>query len=84
LAFFVGVGAALLTSFYSWRLVFLTFFGKPRWARASISSMPSTSDPPSRRARTHRGYHPHESPLSMLIPLFVLSIGAMRPAGLRA
>jgi NADH-quinone oxidoreductase subunit L len=28
----VGVFAALLTSFYSWRLVFLTFFGKPRWA----------------------------------------------------
>ncbi len=22
----------LLTSFYSWRLIFLTFFGKPRWA----------------------------------------------------
>ena len=31
-AYFVGVFAALLTSFYSWRLVFLTFFGKPRWA----------------------------------------------------
>src|SRR6476620_11106061 len=31
-AFAVGVFAALLTSFYSWRLVFLTFFGKPRWA----------------------------------------------------
>ena len=31
-AFFVGVFAALLTSFYSWRLVFLTFFGEPRWA----------------------------------------------------
>ncbi len=26
------VFAALLTSFYSWRLVFLTFFGKARWA----------------------------------------------------
>ena len=25
--------AALLTSFYSWRLMFLTFWGKPRWAR---------------------------------------------------
>jgi NADH-quinone oxidoreductase subunit L len=24
--------AALLTSFYSWRLIFLTFYGKPRWA----------------------------------------------------
>ena len=31
-AWFVGVFAALLTSFYSWRLMFLTFFGKPRWA----------------------------------------------------
>ena len=30
-AFFMGIFAALLTSFYSWRLVFLTFFGKPRW-----------------------------------------------------
>ena len=29
----VGVLAALLTSFYSWRLMFLTFCGKPRWAR---------------------------------------------------
>jgi NADH-quinone oxidoreductase subunit L len=31
-AFFVGALVAALTSFYSWRLVFLTFFGKPRWA----------------------------------------------------
>ncbi|MBI1208264.1 MAG: NADH-quinone oxidoreductase subunit L [Azospirillum sp.] len=29
-AFWVGVGAALLTAFYSWRLLFLTFHGKPR------------------------------------------------------
>jgi NADH-quinone oxidoreductase subunit L len=32
LAFAVGIVAALLTSFYSWRLIFLTFFGTPRWA----------------------------------------------------
>ena len=32
MAFFVGAFAALLTSFYSWRLIFLTFFGKARWA----------------------------------------------------
>jgi len=31
-AFWVGVLAALLTSFYSWRLMFLTFWTKPRWA----------------------------------------------------
>ena len=31
-AFVVGTLVALLTSFYSWRLMFLTFFGEPRWA----------------------------------------------------
>jgi len=31
-AFYVGIFAALLTSFYSWRLMFLTFWTKPRWA----------------------------------------------------
>ena len=31
-AWFMGVFAAGLTSFYSWRLIFLTFFGEPRWA----------------------------------------------------
>ncbi len=30
-AFYLGAFAALLTSFYSWRLMFLTFWGKPRW-----------------------------------------------------
>src|SRR5260221_83122 len=34
IAFWIGALAALLTSFYSWRLIFLTFFGEPRWARA--------------------------------------------------
>ena len=29
-AFAMGIAAALLTSFYSWRLTFLTFFGSPR------------------------------------------------------
>src|SRR3954452_5943488 len=32
IAFWLGALAALLTSFYSWRLIFLTFFGPPRWA----------------------------------------------------
>ena len=32
IAFWLGALAALLTSFYRWRLIFLTFFGKPRWA----------------------------------------------------
>ncbi|WP_279382200.1 proton-conducting transporter membrane subunit, partial [Pseudomonas sp. 67(2021)] len=30
----VGIIVALLTSFYSWRLMFLTFWGKPRWEQS--------------------------------------------------
>jgi NADH-quinone oxidoreductase subunit L len=33
-AFIVGVLAAGLTSFYSWRLIFMTFHGTPKWAHA--------------------------------------------------
>ncbi|MCA0318550.1 MAG: NADH-quinone oxidoreductase subunit L [Proteobacteria bacterium] len=33
-AFTLTVAAAAMTSFYSWRLIFMTFHGKPRWAEA--------------------------------------------------
>ena len=32
--FIVGIFAAGLTSFYSWRLIFMTFHGTPKWAHA--------------------------------------------------
>jgi len=57
-AFAMLVIAALFTSFYSWRLMFLTFFNKPR---ASHEVM----------------HHVHESPQVMLIPLYLLAIGAV-------
>ena len=70
--------AAGLTSFYSWRLVFLTFFGAPRWATAGHGSGhdPAAHD---HDANGHPGhaFDPHESPLSMLIPLGALSVGAL-------
>ncbi|AQX19807.1 NADH-quinone oxidoreductase subunit L [Bartonella sp. WD16.2] len=57
-AFWLLVLSALLTSFYSWRLIFMTFHGKPR---ATVDVM----------------HHVHESPPIMLIPLLVLSVGAL-------
>ena len=87
--FAIGVIAALLTSFYSWRLMFLTFFGKPRWAGSEHiqHAVHGDHDHPSAEhgdshAHAHpvdgtAGYHPHESPLSMLVPLGLLSIGAI-------
>lgn len=58
LAFWLLVIAALFTSFYSWRVVFMTFHGKPR-------------------AATDVMHHVHESGNVMLIPLFILSLGAL-------
>ncbi len=57
-AFVLGVLAALMTSFYSWRLVFMTFFGESRASK-------EVQD------------HVHESPQVMLIPLYILAVGAL-------
>lgn len=106
-AFYVGTFAALLTSFYSWRLMFLTFFGVPRWAgsehiqhavhdahgdhghddHAHHDAHPAEEDsglaPSTHDAHASdvtegtAGYHPHESPIVMLIPLIVLTVGAV-------
>ncbi|WP_337190353.1 NADH-quinone oxidoreductase subunit L [Altericroceibacterium endophyticum] len=99
-AFWLGTIAALLTSFYSWRLMFLTFWGKPRWADSehiqhavhhdhadSDHANPAAQEDAGDDAQHHvpspaendgtAGYHPHESPWVMLIPLIVLSLGAV-------
>ncbi|GGH21450.1 NADH dehydrogenase subunit L [Cribrihabitans marinus] len=57
-AFWALVVAAAMTSFYSWRLIFLTFFGEARGDK-------------------HTHDHAHESPMTMLVPLGVLSLGAV-------
>ena len=77
LAFWAGVIAALLTSFYSWRLMFLTFWGKPRWIESEHVQHSVHKTPEEAGADTTGGYHPHESPYSMLIPLILLSVGAI-------
>jgi NADH-quinone oxidoreductase subunit L len=87
-AFILLVIAACFTSFYSWRLYFMTFEGKARWGQGH------GHDDHAHAAQAHddhghvdhghghgdhgHGHHsPHESPLVMLIPLAVLAIGAL-------
>jgi NADH-quinone oxidoreductase subunit L len=36
-AYWLGIGAAVLTAFYSWRLLYLTFHGKPRASESVMS-----------------------------------------------
>ncbi len=42
-AFWMGIAAAAMTAFYSWRLIFLTFHGKPR---ASAETMANVHESP--------------------------------------
>jgi NADH-quinone oxidoreductase subunit L len=103
-AFILLVVTAGLTSFYSWRLFFLTFMGEARWGAAAAAHGQASHAPHAHEAADHAddghdahaspvlaahghdasGDHghghdlnPHESPLSMLVPLGVLSLGAL-------
>ncbi len=79
-AFILLVVAAFMTSFYSWRLFFLTFLGKPRWGHDADHA--HGHDDHAHHDHGHHGHHdhahePHESPLVMLIPLVLLGVGAL-------
>ena len=114
-AYILATAAVALTSFYSFRLLFLTFFETPRWAVAHAhadntgitdaegpkahlepTNRPATggqdhvtADHPDAYAAHDVKLHPehvedeghefvpHESPNTMLIPLYVLSVGAL-------
>jgi NADH-quinone oxidoreductase subunit L len=90
IAFWLGAIAALLTSFYSWRLIFLTFFGEPRWAASEhiqhavhgVHESPDEEHGDSAHeagmpAKGTGGYQPHESPLTILVPIALLALGAL-------
>jgi NADH-quinone oxidoreductase subunit L len=64
--------AACFTSFYSWRLIHLTFHGQPR------------HDAPAAGAHDDHGHahgsaydNAHESPTVMMVPLYILGAGAV-------
>jgi len=94
-AFVIGISAALLTAYYSWRLVFMTFHGTAKWKddghqaaddHASHAQLETHAEPlashDAHDDHAHDDHHhgplsPHESPLPMVVPLLVLSIGAV-------
>ena len=73
----VGVVTALLTAFYTFRAVILTFGGKPRWKEGEIVSAQNGHDDHAHDAHGAKGLHPHEAPLVMTIPLMILAVGAI-------
>jgi NADH-quinone oxidoreductase subunit L len=83
-AFWLTLAAALMTSFYSWRQFLMTFHGS--WRGAHEEKYASAEDDPFARDEHQTGdehghalrlSEVHESPLTMLVPLLVLAIGAL-------
>ncbi|MGO4404958.1 NADH-quinone oxidoreductase subunit L [Bosea sp. RAF48] len=84
-AFILLVVAACMTSFYSWRLYFMTFEGAPRWGHGHDSHGHDDHDHAAHGHNEHahddhghgHDHTPHESPWVMLLPLALLSVGAI-------
>jgi NADH-quinone oxidoreductase subunit L len=79
----IGVLTAFITSFYMFRLLFMTFFGDYRGAQVDEHGHASAGhDAHSHDAHSHdahgHGSHghglPHESPWVMLVPLLILAV----------
>jgi NADH-quinone oxidoreductase subunit L len=80
-AFWALVIAAAMTSFYSWRLVHLTFHGSPHGTNGREEAEEHSVDehaPAAGLGHGHSAYdHAHESPNVMLVPLYLLAAGAV-------
>ena len=75
-AFTLLVLSAFMTSFYSWRLMFMTFYGTPRWGGHGADAHGHADHGRDDHGHGH-AHEPHESPRIMLIPLAVLGVGAV-------
>jgi NADH-quinone oxidoreductase subunit L len=72
-AFVAGLLGAGLTAFYSWRLIFMTFHGHAKWGDHAHGEEHGHEHGPA--------FTPHESPWVMLVPLLLLSVGAVAAGG---
>ena len=74
----IGVITALLTSFYMFRLLFMTFFGDYRGARVDAHGQAHAVHGHDEHGHDEYGHgEPHESPMVMLVPLMILALLSM-------
>ena len=79
----IGVITALLTSFYMFRLLFMTFFGDYRGARVDAHGQAHAVHGHDEHGHDEHGHdehghgEPHESPMVMLVPLMILALLSM-------
>src|SRR5437588_418214 len=68
----IGLFTAFLTSFYMFRLWFLTFFGEYRGGGGAAPEPATAHDAHGQETHGHSGIH--ESPKVMLVPLVILAV----------
>jgi NADH-quinone oxidoreductase subunit L len=79
----IGVITAFLTSFYMFRLLFMTFFGDYRGARVDAHGQAHAVHGHDEHGQDEHGHdehghgEPHESPMVMLVPLMILALLSM-------
>jgi NADH-quinone oxidoreductase subunit L len=71
--FWIALATAGLTAFYMFRVIFMTFLGEYRGGGAAEAHGASHDE---HGADAHHG-GPHESPMSMVLPLMVLAVPAI-------
>src|SRR5450432_445222 len=70
----IGVVTAFITSFYMFRLLFLTFFGDYHGTQVDEHGHGSLAHGQAHGDDAHGHGEPHESPMVMLIPLMILAL----------
>ncbi|MGQ4516340.1 NADH-quinone oxidoreductase subunit L [Streptomyces sp. DW26H14] len=71
------LGAAI-TAYYMTRMMLMTFFGEERWRKTATASPDAPDVEPAAEERgEHAEPHPHESPLTMTIPMIILAVGSV-------
>jgi NADH-quinone oxidoreductase subunit L len=80
LPFIFAAITAILTAFYMFRMVWLTFFGHGKWEDQAAHDVHHSGT--AHGAHGHHGHEPHESPWPMTAALVVLAFLAVLSGGL--
>jgi len=80
-AYYCVLGGVFVTALYTFRMIFMTFHGKPRWQAgegAHGADAHGAHGPDAEHDGHHGGHHgggtPHESPAVVTVPLWLLAI----------
>jgi NADH-quinone oxidoreductase subunit L len=74
-AYFCVLAGVFITALYTFRMVFMTFHGAPRWGQGAVAAHAHDDSAHDDHSHDHgHGGAPHESPWVVTLPLILLAI----------